>query len=81
MPAVRRDAPVTCSPGKEVIVTRNRKIGAGIALATAMLAAAGLLIGFFNIQPAAGLAVVGIVIGTGVARGAFSVTPDATKRN
>jgi len=56
-------------------MTRNRKIGIVIVLVTAVVAAIGLLTGYFNIQPAVGLAVVGIVIGTGVARGAFSGTP------
>jgi hypothetical protein len=50
----------------------NKKIGAAIALVTAVLAAVGLLTGYFHIQAAVGLAIVGIVIGTGVARGAFS---------
>jgi len=62
-------------------MARNRKIGAAVALVTAIVAAIGLLTGYFNIQPAVGLAVVGIVIGTGIARGAFSSTPDASKRN
>jgi Kef-type K+ transport system membrane component KefB len=62
-------------------VTANKKIGAAIALIMAIAAAVGLVIGFFNIQPAVGLAIVGIVIGTGVARGAFSSTPDGVKRN
>ncbi len=60
-------------------MTRNRKIGIVIVLVTAVIAAIGLLTGYFNIQPAVGLAVVGIVIGTGVARGAFSGSPDARK--
>ena len=46
--------------------------GAVIALVTAVLAAVGLLTGYFHIQAGVGLAIVGIVIGTGVARGAFS---------
>ena len=62
-------------------MTLNRKIGIAIVLLTAVLAAIGLLTGYFGIQPAVGLAVCGIVIGTGVARGAFSATPDATKKN
>jgi len=62
-------------------VARNRKIGAAVALVTAIVAAIGLLTGYFNIQPAVGLAVVGIVIGTGIARGAFSSPPDTSKRS
>ena len=57
----------------------NKKIGATIVLVTALLAAAGLLSGYLHIQPAVGLAVVGIVIGTGVARGAFSAPPSTRK--
>ena len=59
----------------------NKKIGAAIALITAVLAAVGRLTGYFHVQAAVGLAIVGIVIGTGVARGAFSSTPDANKRS
>ncbi len=62
-------------------MTTNRKIGIAIVLVTAILAAVGLLTSFLNVTPAIGLAVVGIVIGTGVARGAFSATPDASRKN
>ena len=62
-------------------MTTNKKIGAAITLCAAILAAVGLLIGFFSVTPAVGLAVVGIVIGTGVARGAFSATSETTRRN
>ena len=62
-------------------MAKNKKIGAAIALATAIVAAIGLLTGYFSVQPAVGLAVVGIVIGTGVARGAFSSTPDAARKH
>jgi uncharacterized membrane protein (UPF0136 family) len=58
----------------------HKKIGAAIALVIALLAAVGRLTGYFHIQAAVGLAIVGIVIGTGVARGAFSST-DASKRS
>jgi hypothetical protein len=80
LPAMRRPAPLACSARKEVIVKTNRRIGAAIALSTATLATAGLLLGFFARTPAVGLAVVGIVIGTGVARGAFSAT-DGSQRH
>ena len=62
-------------------MAKNKKIGAAFALATAIVAAIGLLTGYFSVQPGVGLAVVGIVIGTGVARGAFSGSPDAAKKN
>jgi uncharacterized membrane protein (UPF0136 family) len=58
----------------------HKKIGAAIALVIALLAAVGRLTGYFHIQAAVGLAIVGIVIGTGVARGAFS-SADASKRS
>lgn len=60
-------------------MTTNRKVAISIVLGTAIVAAVGLLTDYFSIQPAVGLAVVGIVIGTGVARGAFSSRPDAKK--
>jgi len=60
-------------------MTTNRKVGILIVLATAITAAVGLLTGFLSIQPAVGLAVVGIVIGSGVVRGAFSAAPDGRK--
>jgi hypothetical protein len=78
---MRPPAPVPCHAGKEVIVTTNRKLGAAIALVTAIVAAVGLLTSFLNVAPAIGLALAGIVIGTGVAGGAFSATPHETKRN
>ena len=60
-------------------MAKEKRIGAAIALATSIVAAIGLLTGYFSVQPAVGLAVVGIVIGTGVARGAFSSAPDGSK--
>ena len=62
-------------------MANQKKIAVAIVLITAVIAAAGLLVGFLEVQPAVGLTVVGIVIGTGVARGAFSSTSDAKKRN
>jgi hypothetical protein len=60
-------------------VTTNPKLGAAIALVSALGAAIGLLAGYLNVQPAVGVAVAGMVIGTGVARGAFSATTGTTK--
>jgi len=57
----------------------NKKVAIVIVLGTTIMAAVGLLTGFLSVQPAVGLAVVGIVIGTGVARGAFSASPDGKK--
>ena len=62
-------------------MTRNRKLGAAITLVAAVGAALGVLAGYISITTAVGAAVIGIVIGTGAARGRFSATPDVTKRN
>ncbi len=62
-------------------MTTQRKIGAAIALVTALGAAIGTITRVLGITPAVGAAVIGIVIGTGVARGAFSRTPEVTKKN
>ncbi|HMD76502.1 MAG TPA: hypothetical protein VKG86_03915 [Terracidiphilus sp.] len=62
-------------------MTTNRKLGAAITLAAAAGAAMGVLAGYVSITTAVGAAVFGIVIGTGAARGRFSTTPDATKKN
>jgi hypothetical protein len=62
-------------------MTRNKKIGVAVTLLTTVLAAIGLLTGFLNITSGVGLGVVGIVIGAGVARGAFSDTQDGSKQD
>jgi len=62
-------------------MTSHRKLGIAIILVTAIATAIGVVVGFLSITSAVGLAVVGIVIGTGVARGMFWTTPDVTKRN
>jgi len=59
----------------------NRKIGAAITLMTAIGAAVAVVVGLLSITSAVGLAVIGIVIGTGTSRGRFSNTPDGTKSN
>ena len=59
---------------------RHKTIGAAIAIAAAMFAAIGLVAVHLSSPIAVGIAVIGIVIGTGVARGSFSSTPDTTKR-
>ena len=60
-------------------MTTHRKLGAAIALVTAIGAATGVVVCYLNITPAVGAAVIGIVIGTGVARGMFSTTPNSAK--
>jgi hypothetical protein len=62
-------------------MTTNSKIGVAIVLVDALGAAIGLVVGFLSVTTAVGIAVVGIVIGTGVARGAFSTKPDAPNKN
>jgi len=59
----------------------RKKIAILIVLSTAVAAAIGVVTGFFTITTAVGIAVCGIVIGTGVKRGAFSATPNPKKQN
>jgi len=56
-----------------------RRTGAAVAILGAIVAVAGAL-GHLNVPIAGGVAVIAIVIGSGVARGKFSRTPDSTKR-
>jgi hypothetical protein len=62
-------------------MTTQRKIGVAIILVTAIAATIGVVVGVLSITSAVGLAVIGILIGTGVTRGRFSTAPDATKKN
>ncbi len=62
-------------------MTTNRKIGAAITIGAALIAVAGLTIVHLDIPIAVGIAVVGLLIGTGVARGKFSSAQDSSKRN
>jgi CBS-domain-containing membrane protein len=59
----------------------QRKTGAAIAIVTAIGAVVAMTIFHLEIPIGCAIAVTGIVIGTGVARGKFSSAPDATKRN
>jgi hypothetical protein len=61
-------------------MTTNRRLGTAITRVTPVGSAIGVVVGYLNITSAVGVAVVGILIGTGVARGAFSTAPN-TKRN
>jgi hypothetical protein len=54
-------------------MTTHRKLGIAIILVPALLAAIGVVMGILSITSAVGLAVVGLLIGTGVARGRFSI--------
>ena len=56
-------------------MTKQKAIGAAIALGTTLGAATGLVVGWFHAAPAIGVAMSGIVIGFGVARGMFSTMP------
>ena len=59
----------------------NRNLAAVILVATAIGAAAGLLLSSFHISPGTAGVLIGITIGMAVARGAFSRTPKKTKFN
>jgi uncharacterized membrane protein YfcA len=61
-------------------MTINRKLGAAIVLVTAIGAAIGMIVGVLSITTAVGAAVIGILIGTAVARGMFSTEPNARKK-
>ncbi len=62
-------------------MTTNKKLGTAIVLVPAIGAAIGVIVGVLSITTAVGVAVIGILIGTAVARGRFSTAPDATKKN
>ncbi|MGO8797080.1 MAG: hypothetical protein ACLQLC_19850 [Candidatus Sulfotelmatobacter sp.] len=62
-------------------MTTNHKNGVTITLVAAIAAAAGLLTGYLSHVVAAGIAVIGILVGTGVSRGKFSSATAAGKRN
>jgi len=62
-------------------MTTNRKIGAAIAIVAALIAVAGLTVAHLGVPISCGIAVIGIAIGTGVARGKFSSAPNATKKD
>jgi len=53
-------------------VATNGQIGADIALMTAIGAASGVVVGILRLTPAVGAGVIGIVLGTAVARGALT---------
>jgi hypothetical protein len=55
-----------------VTTTTNQEAGAAIAILSALASATGLLLGQISSPIAVGIAVIGIVIGTGAARGMFS---------
>jgi hypothetical protein len=61
-------------------MTTHRKLEIAIILVPALLAAIGVVMGILSITSAVGLAVVGLLIGTGVARGRFSSAPNATRK-
>ena len=61
--------------------TSRQQTGAAITILAALGSVIGLTVGHLSIPIAVGIAVIGIVIGTGVARGRFSRVSDAPKRN
>ena len=62
-------------------MTTNRKLGSAIVLVPAIGAATGVIVGVLSITTAVGVGVIGILIGTAVARGRFSTVPNVTKKN
>jgi len=59
--------------------TSHQKAGTGIAILSALGSATGLLLGQISTPIAVGIAVIGIVIGTRVARGMFSAALNSRK--
>jgi type IV secretory pathway VirB2 component (pilin) len=62
-----------------VTTTANQRAGAAIAILAALGSSTVLLLGQVNGPIAVAIAVIGIVIGTGVARGMFSAATNSTK--
>ncbi len=60
-------------------MTTNRKVGVAIILGCALVAAVGLMVWHLAVPIGVGIAMVGIVIGTGVARGNFSSAHKGSK--
>jgi hypothetical protein len=58
-----------------------RQTGSAIVIIATIGAVIGLVFFHLSITVAVGIAVIGILIGTGVARGRFSATADSTKKN
>jgi len=56
-------------------ITSHQKSGAAIAILAALGSVIGLVTGYLSRPSAVGIAIIGIVIGTGVARGVFSPAP------
>ncbi|HET6175840.1 MAG TPA: hypothetical protein VFE61_02835 [Candidatus Sulfotelmatobacter sp.] len=61
-------------------MSKGRK-GAMIAILAATGSVVGFTAGHVSIPISIGIAVIGIVIGTGVARGFFSTAPESAKKN
>ena len=61
------------------MATSYKRVGAAIAILAAIFAVLGMAIFHLSIAIACSIAVLGIVIGTGVTRGKFSRPPDASK--
>lgn len=57
-------------------MTKNRKIGSAIVIFGSLVAAGGFAVGLLPIQLGVGIAVVAMLIGTGVMRGKFSSAAD-----
>ena len=59
----------------------EKRAGAAIAILAAIGAAVGMTVFHLSIPIGCGIAVVGILIGSGVARGKFSHTQDVEKKD
>jgi hypothetical protein len=62
------------------VATSHRRAGVAITILAAIGAVVGMTMGHLSIPIGCGIAVIGIVIGAGVARGRFSRTPAVEKK-
>ena len=63
------------------MTNRSKRLGAVIAISASAVAATGILLGLTNLWVTAGIAVIGIVIGAGIARGKFVSAPPRNDEN
>jgi hypothetical protein len=63
------------------MTNKSKSLGAVIAIGASAGAAAAILLGLTNLWVTAGIAIIGIVIGTGIARGKFAAVSARTSGN
>ena len=63
------------------MTNKSKSLGAVIAIGASAGAAAGILLGLTNLWVTIGIAIIGIVIGTGIARGKFASAPPRNEEN